>query len=62
MKMWHNNDAMLNELHQIKIRLWERSGNDFHKMAHMIEDEAKDEDKIPADYIDNFAYCRIYPM
>ncbi|HAO19171.1 MAG TPA: hypothetical protein DCQ37_00920 [Desulfobacteraceae bacterium] len=39
--MWHNNDVMLNELHQIKIRLWERSGNNFHTMARMMEDEAK---------------------
>ncbi|GEM_PF-1887985 len=39
--MWHDDDVMLNELRQIKVRLWERSGNDFHKMARMMNDEAK---------------------
>jgi hypothetical protein len=40
--MWFDNDQMLIELHQTKVRLWERSGHDLHKMAEMMKKEAKE--------------------
>jgi hypothetical protein len=37
--MWYNDDSMLAELRQVKVRLWEKSGHDLHNMAKMIKRE-----------------------
>lgn len=39
--MWYHDDPMITELRQIKIRLWERSGHDLHRMAQDMEQKAR---------------------
>jgi hypothetical protein len=39
--MLFNNDPMLDELRQIRKRLWEESGHDLHKLADMIRQKTK---------------------